>query len=206
MTPTSLILVAPLLLIALLLGASNPTQAEQPKKLRNATRGLPGPRAQTGAKESCPDFVIELAEKWGQVFDVPREWICSQAFVESTNDPSKKNRKSGAMGLLQVMPLTAVWHIEKLKRLGNSLIKNTIARLWKGRTTDLLNPDLNVMIAAAHMKFLQNIFGDNHDLVAAAYDAGHNKILRLLREGKPLPAESRLYIAMVHEAKLRGYV
>jgi hypothetical protein len=53
---------------------------------------------------------------------------------------------------------------------------------------------------------LTNLFGDNHDLVAAAYDAGHNRILRLLREGKPLPQESRMYIAMVHEAKQRGYV
>jgi soluble lytic murein transglycosylase-like protein len=56
------------------------------------------------------------------------------------------------------------------------------------------------------MKFLIGIFGDNHDLVAAAYDAGHRRILKVLQAGKPLPADARLYIAMVHEAKLRGYV
>lgn len=201
MTPTSLILAAPLLIFALLLGISKPSQAALPKKLR-----LPGHHAPGSAKESCPDFVVELAEKWGRVFEVPREWICSQAFVESSNDPSRVNHKSGAVGLLQVLPLTAVWHIENLKRFGSDLVKKTIARLWRGRASDLLNPDLNVLVAAAHMKFLKNIFGDDHDLVAAAYDAGHNKILRLLKQGKPLPAESQLYVAMVHEAKQRGYV
>jgi soluble lytic murein transglycosylase-like protein len=200
MTPTSIIIAAPLLLIALLLGTIKPVEATIAKRARQLGHYT------KGVKESCPEFVVELAEKWGQVFGVPREWICSQAFVESANDPSSVNRKTGAMGLMQVMPMTAVWHIENLKRLGNTLVKKTIARLWKGRVTDLLNPDLNVMLAAAHMKFLVGIFGDDHDLVAAAYDAGHRRILKILQEGKPLPEASRLYIAMVHEAKQRGYV
>jgi soluble lytic murein transglycosylase-like protein len=198
MTPTPFILAVPLLVVALLLGAANTSQASFYKAKRL--------RAPTGAKESCPDFVIDLAQKWGSVFGVSREWICSQAFVESSNDPSKVNRKTGAMGLLQLMPLTAAWHIENLKRLGSDLVKKTIKRTWRGRPTDLLNPDLNVMVAAAHLSFLKKIFGNDHDLVAAAYDAGHNRILKLIREGKPLPIESRMYIAMVHEAKQRGYV
>jgi soluble lytic murein transglycosylase-like protein len=200
MTPAHIILAAPLFILALLLGASTP-QAALPKKVRLLGHYVPGQ-----GKESCPEFVVELAEKWGKVFGVPREWICSQAFVESRNDPSAVNRRTGAVGLMQVMPMTAVWHIENLKRLRNVLVRKTIARLWRGRPTDLLNPDLNIMVAAAHMKFLQQIFGEDHDLVAAAYDAGHRRILDLLKQGKPLPAESRLYVAMVHEAKLRGYV
>lgn len=200
MTPTSIILAAPILFVALLLGISaKPAHASQAKRLR-----LPPHHGKV--KEFCPEFVVELAEKWGRVFDVPRDWICSQAFVESSNDPSKVNTRSGAMGLMQVMPLTAAWHLENLRRLGNKLVKKTIERLWKGRPTDLLNPELNVLVAAAHMKFLKNIFGDDHDLVAAAYDAGHNRILKLMREGRPLPVESQLYVAMVHEAKNRGYV
>jgi len=201
MTPTTVLLAAPLLLLALVLGFTKSSQASFHKRARQLGHYTPGQ-----AKESCPDFVVELAEKWGKVFGVPRDWICSQAFVESSNDPSSINRKTGAMGLLQVMPMTAVWHIENLKRLGNERIKKTIARLWRGRPSDLLNPDLNVMVAAAHMKFLQGIFGEDHDLVAAAYDAGHARILKLMKEGKPLPEETQLYIAMVHEAKLRGYV
>jgi soluble lytic murein transglycosylase-like protein len=198
MTPAPFILAIPVLIAALLF-SPNPTQASfaKARKLKAAPRGT---------KEYCPSYIAELAEKWGSVFGVPRDWICSQAFVESSNDPSKVNHRSGAMGLLQVMPLTAAWHIENLRKVGNNLVKTTIKRLWKGRPADLLNPDLNIMVAAAHMKFLKKIFGDNHDLVAAAYDAGHNRILKLIREGKPLPQQSRMYIAMVHEAKQRGYV
>jgi soluble lytic murein transglycosylase-like protein len=197
MTPTPILLAVPILVIALLLGATSSTHAAFTKTL------LPPP---TAGKESCPDFVVALAEKWGRVFGVPREWLCSQAFVESSNDPSKVNRKTGAMGLLQVMPLTAAWHIENLRQSGTNLVKGTLEKLWHGKPRDLLNPDLNVMLAAAHLKFLKRIFGDDHDLVAAAYDAGHHRILRLIKEGKPLPKESRMYVAMVHEAKQRGYV
>jgi soluble lytic murein transglycosylase-like protein len=204
MNPVALVIGIPLALVAVLMSVQKPAQAQTMTK-RTVKPVIPR-STKPAEKGACPDFVVELAEKWGQVFDVPREWLCSQAYVESKNDPTRINKRTGALGLLQVMPKTALWHISKLARIPNELIQATLKKLWHGRKSDLLNADLNVMIAAAHMKFLRGIFGNNHDLVAAAYDAGHNRILHLLHNGKPLPQQSRLYIAMVHEAKQRGYV
>jgi soluble lytic murein transglycosylase-like protein len=204
MNPATLVIGIPLAIVAVLMSVQKPALAQTMAK--RTVKPVAPKSAKVPEKGACPDFVVELAEKWGEVFDVPREWLCSQAFVESRNDPSRINKRTGALGLLQVMPKTALWHITKLARISNDLIRATVKKFWHGRKTDLLNPDLNVMIAAAHMKFLRGIFGNNHDLVAAAYDAGHNRILKLLHEGKPLPQQSKLYIAMVHEAKLRGYV
>jgi hypothetical protein len=42
--------------------------------------------------------------------------------------------------------------------------------------------------------------------VAAAYDAGHVRILRCLDEGTPFPPQVEEYIARVEDAKRRGYM
>lgn len=150
-----------------------------------------------------------LAHKWSHVFDVPVSWIRSQTYAESRDAPDAENERTGALGLLQVLPSTAAWLVVSLvksKFSKNKRVAKTLGEKWKGKREDLLDPDLNVMLATYYMLLLRNKFGNDHNLVAAAYNAGPNKIARLLAAGQPLPKESRTYLAMVADAKSRGYM
>lgn len=154
-----------------------------------------------------PGTVKELAKKWSKVFHVPVSWIRSQAYAESKNILRAKNEGSGAIGVLQILPGTAKDLLKSLKRskyVKNPLVKET---LEIEPTEDFLfNPDVNIMLATYYMGLLRHKFGDDHDLVAAAYNIGPGKITRCLATQTPLPERSRIYIAMVKDAKRRGFV
>jgi membrane-bound lytic murein transglycosylase D len=120
------------------------------------------------------------------VFDaaqVPRElvWL---AEVESSFNPAARSR-AGAVGLYQLMPLTA-------KSLGLSLEP----------TDERLIPEENARAAARYLRHLYRRFGD-WSLVLAAYNAGETRVHRLLAETEAnnfemiaplLPAETRAYV------------
>lgn len=156
-----------------------------------------------------PETVAALSSKWGRVFGVPRGWLRSQAYVESRNVPSAANRRTGALGILQILPATAdwlIWSIKKSPFMKSPLVRDTLDAGWRGEPADLFNPNLNVMLAAYYMRLLKQKFGDDHNVVAAAYDAGPNKIAYYVDSGEPLPERSQLYIAMVADAKRRGFM
>jgi soluble lytic murein transglycosylase-like protein len=158
---------------------------------------------------ACPETATALSVKWGRVFHVDKGWLRSQAYAESRNVPTAVNRHTGALGILQIMPATADWLVSSLRRSSftkNPLVRSTLRSRWGGRASDLFDPDVNVMLAAYYMYLLKRKFGDRHDLVAAAYDAGPNKIAYYVDSGEPLPERSQLYIAMVADAKRRGFM
>jgi soluble lytic murein transglycosylase-like protein len=156
-----------------------------------------------------PELVDASARRWSHVFDVPISWIRSQAYAESRNVPTAENARTGALGVLQLLPSTAAWLVVSLmksKFSRNKRVAGTLKSKWTGKKEDLLDPDLNVMLAAYYMLILRNRFGNDHRLVAAAYNTGPNKIARLLSAGQPLPHESLTYLAMVADAKSRGFM
>ena len=61
------------------------------------------------------------------------------------------------------------------------------------------------MLAAYYLVLLKKRFGSNHDVVAAAYNMGPNKIAYYVDRQLPLPERSRVYLAMVKDGKRRGY-
>jgi soluble lytic murein transglycosylase-like protein len=155
-----------------------------------------------------PDTIRALAEKWAPVFGVPSSWLISQAYVESKNMPLAQN-PSGATGVLQIRFATAkdlVARIAKSKWKNDSRVQKTLAALWHGLRENLLNPDLNVMLAAFYLWHLRSRFGNNHELVAAAYNLGEGKVAKALRNGLPIPLKGQTYVARVIQAKRRGYV
>jgi len=153
-----------------------------------------------------PELVATLSRKWSPVFKVPVAWLRSMAYAESRNVISVVNKTTGAMGVLQLLPDTAKWLVTSLRKskfatLG--VVKETLERAQD--LVDLLNPDVNVMLAAYYLVLLKNRFGRDHDLVAAAYNAGPNKIAYYVDNGLPLPERSLVYLAMVKDGKRRGY-
>jgi soluble lytic murein transglycosylase-like protein len=198
----------------LLLGARTANAPER-TLLRHNLQRLPEKKWAVDWTESTrrlrgaePELVAKLAGKWSRVLDVPVSWLRSQAYAESKNVPSAVNPVTGAAGVLQVLPETAAWLVKSLRRSPYGQHPEVLATLkehWRGHPGDLLDPDLNVLLAAYYMLVLKRKFGDDHDLVAAAYNIGPSKIAYYLRTRRPFPTASRIYLAMVRDAKLRGF-
>ena len=207
MNPVALIVPAAVVLIALLV----------PRQLGTSTRDklLPVPPIHIASPEIAkqlsgeyPATVARLASKWGKVFKIPVSWIRSQAYVESRNVPTALNKRTGMYGVLQLQPSTAEWLVKTLLKsslAASETIRETLKIGWTGQPEALFNPDLNVMLAAYYMTILRKRFGDDHSLVAAAYDLGPTKLAAHLDKGEPLPEQSMIYVAMVEDAKKRGF-
>jgi hypothetical protein len=118
-------------------------------------------------------FVVEAAEH----FEIPASWIWSVMRVESSGDLHAISPK-GAMGLMQIMPDT--W-----ARL----------RLRYGLGADPYDPHDNITAGAAYMRELYDRYGASGFL--AAYNAGPARYEDHLTTGRPLPAETRAYVADV---------
>lgn len=208
MNPTAL-LVGLGVLAALILA---PRTAEDPsmvKKYRPVIRSLPDTLVTKPAKGAIPDVVNQLAAQWGSVFGVSKTWIRSQAYAESKNVPTIINATTGAMGIMQILPRTAEWLVAGLKKSSywaNEAVRGVVTKKWTGKNDALLDPTLNILLAAYYLAVLKKKFGDDHDLVAAAYNIGPTRIAYNLKNSLPLPAKSLVYLAMVKDAQARGFV
>jgi len=191
---------------------ARPVQAPGPEKQARSldNLGLSSPLITRPLAGAYPATVERLARKWSKVFGVPATWIRSQAYAESKNVPTLRNPRTGATGVLQIMPSTAEWLVTGLQHTSFRRHPKVIETLKQSAATDIIeslyNLDFNVMLAAYYLAILKKKFGDDHDIVAAAYNAGPNKIAALLDKGEELPLYSRQYIAQVNDAKRRGFM
>ena len=115
-------------------------------------------------------FIAEAAQRFG----VPEAWIRAVMRVESAGDV-RAISSAGAMGLMQVMPAT--WAELRVRH-----------RL-DGNPYD---PRDNILAGAAYLREMHDRYGSPGFL--AAYNAGPGRYEEYLA-GRPLPAETRAYIA-----------
>jgi len=116
-------------------------------------------------------YVAEAAQR----FSIPAHWILAVISKESASDVRAVSEK-GAMGLMQIMPDT--W--DELR-----------ARYGLGR--DPFDPRDNILAGAAYLRELHDRFGSPGFL--AAYNAGPTRYAEHLATGRPLPRETRDYVA-----------
>ncbi|MBX7482015.1 lytic transglycosylase domain-containing protein [Qipengyuania qiaonensis] len=115
--------------------------------------------------------VAEAAHRFG----IPEAWIWAVMRVESGGRRNAVSR-AGAMGLMQIMPGT--WaQLRARHRLGS----------------DPFDPRDNILAGAAYLRAMYNRYG-NVTAMLAAYNAGPGRYDQYLR-GRPLPAETRAYLA-----------
>jgi soluble lytic murein transglycosylase-like protein len=95
-------------------------------------------------------------------------------FVESGYNPAARSTK-GAIGLMQVMPATAMRY---------------------GVADPGRSPEVNLKVGTRYLKDLMELFAGRVDLALAAYNAGENAVLR---HGQRIPPikETRLYVPAV---------
>lgn len=135
---------------------------------------LAQPASITRPSQGTPyaDHIVEAAQR----FALPAAWIRAVLRAESAGDSHAISPK-GAMGLMQIMPGT--W-------------ANLRMRLSLG--SDPYDPHDNIIAGAAYIRELLDRYGSPGWI--AAYNAGPGRYEASL-SGRPLPAETRAYVATV---------
>lgn len=146
--------------------------------------------AQDAPQASQSSFLASpTVERWrpyieeaSQRFGIPPAWIAAVMQAESAGATHLNGRPitshAGAMGLMQVMPGT--W---------------AALRRAHGFGPNPHDPRDNILAGAAYLRAMYDRFG--YPGLFAAYNAGPGRYAEHLRTGRPLPAETRGYIAQL---------
>ena len=134
----------------------------------------PGP-----AEDPWRPYIEEASKK----FDVPERWIREVMRVESGGHQFRASgvlvtSPVGAMGLMQLMPATY-----------------DEVRARYSLTDDAFDPHNNILAGTAYLREMYDAFGSPGML--AAYNGGPARLEDYLVHNRPLPAETRRYVAMI---------
>jgi cell division septation protein DedD len=123
-------------------------------------------------------YIVEASKR----FDVPSQWIRAVMHQESGGNEYLNGRlvtsSAGAMGLMQVMPET----YDELR-----------GRYDLG--DDPFDPHNNILAGTAYLREMYDIYGSPGFL--AAYNAGPRRLDDYLSNNRPLPDETRRYVAII---------
>lgn len=122
-------------------------------------------------------YAVHIAEA-SRRFGVPVAWIRAVMRAESAGNMRAISAK-GAMGLMQLMPDT--W---------------AELRVRYGLGRDAYDPRDNILAGAAYLREMFDRYG-NIAAMLAAYNAGPGRYDEYLSTGRPLPAETRNYVAAI---------
>ncbi|WBX86488.1 lytic transglycosylase domain-containing protein [Sphingosinicella microcystinivorans] len=130
------------------------------------------PAEQAATSHPYAGHVADAARHFG----IPERWIWAVMHVESRGN-SRAMSPAGAMGLMQIMPAT--W---------------ASLRARHGLGSDPYDVRDNIMAGAAYLRAMHDRYG-NTAAMLAAYNAGPGRTDEYLSRGRPLPAETRAYLA-----------
>jgi len=133
---------------------------------------IPATRSTTNA-----DIIAASVAEAAQKFGLPERFIYAVMRVESAGAINATSPK-GAMGLMQIMPLT--W---------------TRLRARFGLGVNAYDPHDNILGGTAYLRLLYDQFGMPGAL--AAYNAGAGRYSDFLTKGRALPIETRTYVAKI---------
>lgn len=132
------------------------------------------PPVRAAAVEPHAAHITEASQRFG----IPEAWIVAVMRAESAGDVRAVS-SAGAMGLMQVMPDT--W--AELR-----------ARYGLGR--DPYEPRSNILAGTAYLREMWDRYGDVAAMLAA-YNAGPVRYDEHRSTGRPLPTETRAYVALL---------
>ncbi|KAB2765474.1 lytic transglycosylase domain-containing protein [Brucella anthropi] len=132
-----------------------------------------------GAAHPHAAHITEASQRFG----IPAIWIAAVMRAESAGDVRAVS-SAGAMGLMQVMPDT--WAELRIRyRLGR----------------DPYDPRDNILAGTAYLREMWDRYG-NVAAMLAAYNAGPGRYDQYRLADRPLPAETRAYVASLAPALL----
>lgn len=132
----------------------------------------------------------ELVEKEAHRAKVPQHWLYGvmrreSAFMEGVRSPA------GALGLMQLMPLTA----------------NKVARqlhLRRPSSWDLLKPSLNIRLGAYYLQQVYHLNNKHLVLALASYNAGYYRVKQWL--SRAIVYEPDIWVETIPFTETRRYV
>ncbi|GLR90303.1 lytic transglycosylase domain-containing protein [Bradyrhizobium iriomotense] len=133
-------------------------------------------KASTRSQTASDRYVAYVAEA-AQRFGIPTAWIRAVMHIESSGDRRAVSPK-GALGLMQLMPKT--W---------------ADMRVRYGLGRDPFDPRDNILAGAAFLRELHDRYGSPGFL--AAYNAGPGRYEDFRDRHRPLPAETKAYVAAI---------
>ncbi|MES0110046.1 lytic transglycosylase domain-containing protein [Mesorhizobium sp. M0013] len=137
----------------------------------------PATLAQNAAieRKAAGDPYAAMVAEASQRFGIPKSWIRAVLRAESRGEV-RAISAAGAIGLMQIMPAT--WADLRLRHhLGS----------------DPFSPRDNIFAGAAYLREMHDRYGSPGFL--AAYNAGPGRYEEYLAGRRPLPAETRAYVA-----------
>jgi len=138
-----------------------------------SARSETAPARTVNAVDPSTAFIGEAAER----FAIPPAWIRAVMRVESGGNVKAFSPK-GAVGLMQIMPGTYA-ELRERYHLG----------------ADPADPHDNIVAGAAYLREMHDRFGASGFL--AAYNVGPARYEEHLATGRPLPEETRNYVALL---------
>ena len=111
----------------------------------------------------------------GGEFGVDADLIASVINAESGFDEMAVSNK-GAVGLMQLLPSTAEWTIEKMRKQNIDIPSYSVEELYNGtKESELFSPDVNIRIGTFYLCYLIKKF-ENLDVALSAYNAGEGNV------------------------------
>lgn len=109
-------------------------------------------------------------------FGVQKELIASVINAESHYNEKAVSNK-GAIGLMQIMPSTAEWILNKISKQNSSIQRLSQIELFDYEKSDgkLFDANLNIRIGTYYLAYLINKFKDVNTALCA-YNAGEGKV------------------------------
>ncbi|MQB35444.1 lytic transglycosylase domain-containing protein [Agrobacterium tumefaciens] len=138
------------------------------------------PGGHSAAVDPHAAHIAEASKRFG----IPATWIIAVMRTESAGD-MRAVSSAGAMGLMQVMPDT--W---------------AELRIRYGLGRNPYDPRDNILAGTAYLREMWDRYGDITAMLAA-YNAGPARYDEHRSKGRPLPTETRAYVASLVSA-LRG--
>ena len=133
---------------------------------------------------------LDIFRRYAFQTELPAHFLYAIARQESAFNPRAVS-SAGARGLMQLMPGTARLVADRL-------------RVARPSRDALLNPDVNVRLAAHHIARLMRRYDGNRALVAAAYNAGERRVAQWLKDTNNMPTS--VWIERIPFRETRDYV
>ncbi len=140
-----------------------------------------------GLRLVFPVVYLDLIKKNAQAIDLDPVLALSLMKQESAFEAAVHSR-SGASGLMQLMPFTAVETEPTVKR------------------ADLLDPDTNIRVGTKYLKKMLVRYNGNISLALAAYNAGPGAVDRWIRDGRTKAGGPLEFIEQIPYRETREYV
>ena len=134
------------------------------------------PRHAQASLPTLPEPLAGIVEAAAERHEIDARIVQAVIQVESAYNPQARSPK-GALGLMQLMPATAV-------------------RLGAKPTSNLFDPALNIELGVRYLRLLGNLFDGRLDLVLAAYNAGEGAVMKHGMRVPPYP-ETQAYVRKI---------